>query len=135
MLTEIKQKFIKHCNYYCESTDIKTVFSSFKVGDLFSVKESLSKYLRSFVVCRFTFPGCNASFISESTLYLTMKINQTTPRDSLKAHIFKYLRTNRSYKEFCDTECFEIMDSATSSYRLRLIETMHIIWEGPSLNK
>ena len=135
MSTEIKQKFIKHCNYYCKSTDIKIVFSLFKVGDLFSVKESISKYLRSFVVCRFKCPGCNASFISESTLYLTTKINQTALRGSLKAHIFKYLRTNRSYKEFCDTECFEIMDSATSSYRLRLIETMHIIWEGPSLNK
>ena len=63
--TEIKQKNIKHCKYYCKNTNsnIKIVFSPFKVGDLFSVKESVSKYLRSFVVYRFTCPGCNASYI------------------------------------------------------------------------
>ena len=49
LLTEIKQKMIKHCKYYCKSTDIKIVFLLFKVGDLFSVKESVPNYLRSFV--------------------------------------------------------------------------------------
>ena len=40
---------IKHCKYYCKSADIKIVFLLFKVGDLFSVKESVPKYLTSFV--------------------------------------------------------------------------------------
>ena len=34
-----------------------------------------------------------------------------------------------------DTERFEIIDSTTSSYRLKLREAMHITWEKPSLNK
>ena len=43
-----------------------------------------------------------------------------------KPHISKHLSTNRNFKELCETECFEIIDSAISSYRLRLKEVMHI---------
>ena len=52
-----------------------------------------------------------------------------------KSHIFKDLNTNRNSKEFCDTECFEIIDFATSSYRLKLKEAIHITWEKTSLTK
>ena len=41
--TEIKQKIIKDCKYYCKNTNISIVFSRVKVGDLFSVKESVPK--------------------------------------------------------------------------------------------
>ena len=132
--TEIKQKIIKHCQYYCKSTNVKIVFSPFKVGDLFSVKESVPKYLRSFVVYRFTCPGCNASYIGETTRHVTTRIKEHLETDS-KSHVFKHLDTNRNRKELWDTECFESIDSATSSYRLKLKEAMHIIWEKPSLNK
>ena len=132
--TEIKQKIIKHCRYYCKGTNIKIVFSPFKVGDLFSVKESVPKYLRSFVVYRFTCPACNASYIGETTRHLSTRIKEHLETES-KSHIFKHLNINRNCKELCDTESFEIIDSATSSYRLKLKEAMHITWEKPSLNK
>ena len=132
--TEIKQKFIKYCKYYCESTNIKIVFSLFKVGNLFSVKGSVPKYLRYFVVYRFTCPGCNASYIGETTRHLTTRIKEHLENDS-KSHIFKHLDTNRNCKELYDNECFEIINSATSSYRLKLKEAMYIIWEKPSLDK
>ena len=135
MSTEIKQKIIKHCKYYCKSTNIKIVFSPFKVGDLFSVKESVpNKYLRSLVVYRFLCPGCNAGYIGETTRHLTTRIKEHLETDT-KSHIFKHLNTNRNCKGLCDTECFEIIDSAISSYRLKLKEAMHITWEKPSLNK
>ena len=35
--TEVKQKIINYYKYYCKSTNINIVFSSFKVGELFSV--------------------------------------------------------------------------------------------------
>ena len=132
---EIKEKkIIEHCKYYCKSTNIKIVFSAFKVGDLFSVKELVPKYLRSFVIYRFTCPGCDASYIGETTHHLITRIKEHLETD-LKSHIFKHLYTNRNCKELCDTECFVIIDSATSSYRLKLKEAMHITWEKPSLNK
>ena len=37
LLTEIKQKIVKHCKYHCKSANIKIVFSTFKVGDLFGI--------------------------------------------------------------------------------------------------
>ena len=130
----IKQKIIKHCKHHCKSTNIKIVFSTFKVGHLFSVKESAPKYLRSFVVYRFTCPGCNASYIGETTQHLTTRIKEHLETDS-KSHIFKHLSTKRGCKELRNTACFEIIDSATSSYRLKLKEAMLITWEKPSLNK
>ena len=130
--TEIKQKIIKHCDYYC--TNIKIVFLSLKVGDLSNVKESVPKYLRSFVVYRFTFPGYNTSYIGEKNCLLTTRNNEHLEIDS-KSHIYKDLKTNRNSKELCDTECFEVIESASSSYRLKLKEAIHITWEKPSLTK
>ena len=131
---EIKQKVTKHCKYSRKSTNIKIIFLSFKVGNLFSAKESVPKYLRSFVVYRFICPGCNASSIGETTRDLTTKIKEHLETES-KSHIFKHLDSNRKCKELYNAECFEIMDSTTSSYRLKLKEAMHMTWEKPSLNK
>ena len=63
--TEIKQKIIKHSKCYCKSTNIQIVFSPFTVGDLFSVKESVPKYLRSFVVYRFICPDLTPVILVE----------------------------------------------------------------------
>ena len=125
---------MKYCKYYCKSTNIKILFSQFKVGDLFSVKESVPKYLRSFIVYRFTCPGCNASYIGETTRHLTTRIKEHLETDS-KSQILKHLNTNKNCKELCNTECFEIIDSAISFYRLKLKEAMLITWEKSSLNK
>ena len=94
----------------------------------------MPKYLRSFVVNRFTCPGCNASYIGETTRHLTTRIKEHLETDS-KSHIFKHLDINRKCEELRNAECFEIIDSATSSYRLKLKEAMYITWEKPSLNK
>ena len=131
--TEIKQKNIKHRKCYCKSTNIKIVFPLFKVRDLFSAKKLVPKYLH-IVVYRYICPGCNTSYIGEKTCHLTTRIKEDLETDS-KSHIFKHLHTKRICKELRDTECFEFIDSATSSYKLKLKEVMHITWEKPSLNK
>ena len=61
--------------------------------------------------------------------------DQRALETDLKSHVFKHLNTNRNCEELCDMECFEIIDSAISSYRLKLKEAMHITWERQSLNK
>ena len=123
--TEIKQKVIKHCKCYCKYTNIKIVFLPFKVGDLFSVKVSVAKYVTSVFVYRFTCLRCNASCIDETACYFTTRIEEHLETDR-KSHIFKHLSTNRNCKELCDTECFDIADSGTFSYRLKLKEAVHI---------
>jgi len=46
--------------YYKTDLDIKSVFSTFKVRNMFSVKDSVPQSLRSRVVYKFTCAGCNA---------------------------------------------------------------------------
>ena len=75
-----------------------------------------------------------SSYIGETARHLTTRIKEHLETDS-KSHIFKLLDTNRKCKELCNAECFEIIDSATSSYRLKLKEGMDITWEKPPLNK
>ena len=59
--TEIKKKITEYCKCYCKSTNIKTVSLPLKVGDLFSVKESVPKYLSC--------PSCNVSYIGKTTCH------------------------------------------------------------------
>ena len=71
--------------------NIKILFLPFKVGDLFSVKESIPKCLRFFVVYRFTCPGCNTSFIGEAICYLTTSNKEHLYANS-KSRIFKHFK-------------------------------------------
>ena len=93
--------------------------SLFQVVDLVNVQESVPKYLSHFAIYRFPYPGYNASYIGETTRYLTTTIKEHLESDS-KSHIFKHLCRDRNFKELCDTECFEIIHSAASSQRLKL---------------
>ena len=126
--TEIKQKIIKHYKYYCKNTNIEIAFFSFQVENLFSVEESVPKYLKSLVVFRFPRPGFNASYVGETTCHLTTRIKEHLETDS-KSHIFEHLNNYTNCKQLRDTECIEIIDSASFSYRLKLKEGMHITWE------
>ena len=53
-----KQKLKKICDQYCKDLKVRIVFTPFKVGDLFSVKDAIPKFLKSFVVYRLLCPGC-----------------------------------------------------------------------------
>ena len=94
---KLNKKLSNIVNVIVKSTNIKIAFSKlFKVGDLLSVKESVPKYLQSFVVYRFTCHGCNANYIGETTRHLTTRIKEHSETDS-KSHIFKHLNTNSNF--------------------------------------
>ena len=52
-----------------------------------------------------------------------------------KSHIFVHLVNNETCKALSTKNCFEIIDSASTPFKLKLKEAMHIIWKKPSLNK
>ena len=64
-LADIKIKTL--CKNLCSDFKIKLVFSSFKIKNLFTFKESIPDALKSYVVCEFTCAGCNSRYIGEST--------------------------------------------------------------------
>ena len=54
--------------------DIKFVFSTFKVKQLFIVKDFVPQGLRSHVVYKFTYAGCNANYIGETTRHVSSSV-------------------------------------------------------------
>ena len=101
---------------------------------MFNVKYLLPKSLKSFVVYKFVFPGCNACYISETTRNFSARIKEHLETDK-KSHIFAHLVNNETCKALSTENCFEIIDSASTPFKLKLKEAMHIIWKKPSLNK
>ena len=101
---------------------------------MFNVKEPIPKSPKSLVVYKFIFPGCNACYIGETTRHLLTRIKEHLKTDK-KSHIFAHLVNNETCKALSTENCFEIIDSATTPFRLKLKEAMHIIWKNPPLNK
>ena len=113
---------------------IKIVLTPFKVADMFNVKDPIPKTLKSFVVYKFICPSCNACYIGETTGHLSTRSKEHLEMDKM-SHIFAHLVNNESCKALSIENCFEIIDSASTPFRLKLKEAMHIIWKKPSLNK
>ena len=49
-----------------KSSGVEIVISSFKIGNLFGVKDPIPGGLRSHVVCKFACAGCNAYYVGET---------------------------------------------------------------------
>ena len=76
-----KQKLKKICDQYCKDLSVEIVFTPFKVGDLFSVKDEIPKLLKSFLVYKFMCPGCNACYIGETTRHLSRRIEEQLEKE------------------------------------------------------
>ena len=99
-----------------------------------NVKDPIPKFLKSFVVYKFVCPGCNACYIGETTRHLSTRIKEHLETDK-KSHIFANLVSNETCKALSTENCSEIIESASTPFKLKLKEAMHIISRKPSLNK
>ena len=64
--TVAQSKICYLVNCYCNDLDIKLVFTTFIRRNLFSVKNSVPRELRSHVMYKFTCACCNACFFGET---------------------------------------------------------------------
>ena len=101
---------------------------------MFNVKDPIPNSLKSFVVSKFVCPGCNACYIGETIRHLSTRIREHLEMDK-KSHIFAHLVNNETCKSLNIKICFEIIDSASAPFSLKLKEAMYIIWKKPSLNE
>ena len=124
-MSNVRFKINRFCKFYCKSSNIKIVLTPFKVADM---------SLKSFVVYKLVCPGSNACYIGETTRHLSTRIKEHLETDK-KSHIFAHLVNNETCKALSTENCFEIIDSASTPFKLKLKEAMHIIWKKPSLNK
>ena len=131
---ESKSKIRRLVNRYCHDLDIKLVFTTFKLRNLFSVKDSVPRELRSRVIYKFTCACCNACYIGETGRHFTTRVREHLSSDK-SSHIFKHLLSSECCRQSCSADCFEILDSAPTKFQLKLKEAMHINWEKPNLNQ
>ena len=47
----------------------------------------------------------------------------------------KHLLENKTCKSVCDKGCFQVIDYASTPFRLKVKGTLHINWLKPDLNK
>ena len=134
ILSVAQSKIRRLVNRYCYDLDIKLVFTTFKLRNLFSVKDFVPRELRSRVVYKFTCACCNACYIGETGRHFSTRIREHLSPDK-SSHIFKHLLSSERCRQSCSTDCFEILDSAPTKFQLKLKEAMHINWEKPNLNQ
>ena len=85
---------------YCNDLDIKLVFSSFKIGNLFGVKDPIPDGLRSRVVYKFACAGCNACYVGETTRHFSTRVREHLVNDRA-SHIFKHLENSEHCHALC----------------------------------
>ena len=126
-LQELTKQFCK------EGTNIKIIFSTFKLACLFSTKSKGPYGLKSCVVYKFLCAGCNSSYVGETYRHISTRAHQHLETDK-SSNIYQHLK-NPQCKSICNENCFSILDSGRTKSTLKQKEGMYIKWLKPSLNK
>ena len=121
-------------NRFCKPVDNKLVFSTFKIKNLFNVKDPLPDRLRTRVVYKFSCASCNACYIGETSRHFATRVREHLSSDG-SSHVFKHLQSSESCRISCSADCFTVLDSATTKFQVKLKESMYIKWEKPDLNQ
>jgi len=114
--------------------DIRLVFTSYKLKNMFGVKDSFPNSLGSLVVYKFSCTGCGAHYVGETTRHFSTRVQEHLCSDH-NSHIYKHLKDSKSCRDHCSEACFSILDSDPTVFQLKIKEALHIEWERPSLNK
>lgn len=85
--TVAQNKIRRLVSRFCNDLDIELVFTMFKLRNLFSVKDSVPRELRSRVVYKFTCACCNACNISETGHHFFTRV-----REHLSRQVLTYLQ-------------------------------------------
>ena len=115
---------------YCKGLDIRLAFTSYKLSNMFSVKDSIPITLRSQVVYKFTCAGCHTCYVGETTRHFGTRVREHLSSDR-NSHIYKHLQASESCKNLCSFNCFSILDSALTNFQLKIKEALHIEWNDP----
>ena len=117
VLTSLRNAFARYYN----NLDIKLIFSSFKIGTLFSAKDPIPSNLHSSVVYKFSCANCNACYFGETTRHFS-----TRAREHGASHVYKHLQQSESCRNLCSASCFSIIDYATTSFQLKIKESLRV---------
>ena len=117
--TVAQSKIRRLVNRYCNDLDIKLVFTTFKLRNLFSVKDSVPRELRSRVIYKFTCACCNACYIGETGRHFSTRVHEHLSSDK-SSHIFKHLQSSERCRQSCSADCFESLIPPLLNFNLNL---------------
>ena len=118
----ITQKRVRQfAKCYCNNIDIKLVFSSFKIGDMFGVKDPIPRGLRTCVVYKFLCVGSNACYVGETPRHLSTRVHEHLINDRT-SHIFRHLHNSPQCRTLCSDECLNTLDHAAITFQLKIKE-------------
>ena len=131
----VSEKLKSLSKEFCKNTELKISFSTFKIGDMFSTKSSIPKYLKSGVVYYFECAGCKDSYVGETSIYFDTRVKEHLYKASGPTAIFKHLENNQNCRDKADKSCFKIIDSARTKFTLEVKEAIHTQWIKPKITK
>ena len=92
---EAKKRLLKLVQRYCTNIEIKSAFSSFKIGSMFSVKDPIPLDLRSRVVYTFSCAGCNACYIGKTSQHHSTRVREHLIKDR-NSRIYRHLQQSKA---------------------------------------
>ena len=130
----IKKEISKLSKEFCkENININLVFSSFKIKNYFSDKETFPNDLKYLLVYKFTCTSCSSSYVGETCRHIKTRIEEHIKKDS-KSHIFKHLHSIATCFDSYNSLSFKTVDQNNSKSDLKIKEALHITWIKPTLN-
>ena len=108
---------------YCKNLDIKLVFAPYKIKNLFSAKDAISKLSRSCVVYKFSCSFCSACYVGETNRHLATRVHEHLTSNK-NSHIFQHINGSEACRTLCSEDCLSILDTASTSFQLRIKEAL-----------
>ena len=129
----VKKMINELVSRYCKNIEVKIIFTTEKLGKIFSVKDQLKSSHISNVVYKFECGSCNVSYIGETTRNFETRVFEHLETDKT-SHVVKHIRSNLRCKDFANIDCFSIIDKGNNKSELKIKEGIWIKEQKPSFN-
>ena len=97
----------KLANRLCKPIDLRLVFTTFKVRNLFNVKDAVPEGLRTRVVYKFSCASCNACYVGETSRHFSTRVREHLLSDR-SSNVFKHLQCSEFCRASCTPDCFTL---------------------------
>ena len=116
----IQNKLSKLYKEFCkENVNIKLFFTSFKIKNYFSYKDSIPDDLKSLLIYKFSCTSCSSSYTGKTCRHFKTRIEKNIKKDN-QSHIFKHLHLTATCFDSYNSLSFKLIDKANSKFDLEM---------------
>ena len=113
--------------------DVNIVFSSFKVGNYFSLDDKRDQVLKASLIYKFQcLDDPSVTYIGKTKRYLQKRITEHEKNGSA---IYNHMGTCGQCKRHGISKCFKVLIKGNTDFDLTILEALQIRDKNPSLNK